>query len=101
MVEDHPLDYAGFEGDIPDGNYGAGIVKIWDSGYWEPTDKTPDPEEAFKKGSLDFILHGEKLKGRFSLFELKKSSVKNGWLLVKKHDQEEVTEKYDAYQIEA
>lgn len=100
MVEDHPLDYAGFAGEIPDGNYGAGTVWIWDHGTWKPTEKIKDPGKALEQGSLEFILEGDKLKGKFVLIELKNSSVKNGWLLIKKHDGEEITHAYDAYEIE-
>lgn len=86
MVEDHPLEYAKFEGDIPEGNYGAGTVQIWDEGTWKPVDDKTDVEEALSKGALEFILNGEKLKGRFVLIQLKNSNVKNGWLLIKKRD---------------
>src|SRR5688572_3617390 len=61
-VEDHPLDYAGFEGVIPQGEYGGGTVMVWDRGTWEP-EGDDDPSTAYKKGKLKFTLHGEKLKG--------------------------------------
>src|SRR4051794_19384769 len=63
-VEDHPLDYASFEGRIPDGNYGAGEVIVWDRGTWEPV---ADPHKGLQKGHLDFRLSGEKLSGEWHL----------------------------------
>lgn len=60
-VEDHPLDYGGFEGTIPAGNYGAGTVQLWDVGEWRPQD--PDIDAAFKKGVIKLALDGERLKG--------------------------------------
>src|SRR5204862_3285422 len=63
-VEDHPLDYADFEGVIPEG-YGAGIVMLWDTGTWEP--EVDDVDEALKKGDLKFTLNGVKLKGSWVL----------------------------------
>ncbi len=100
MVEDHPLDYAAFAGEIPEGNYGAGTVWIWDSGTWEPLKGFEDVSKALKDGLLEFILHGEKLKGKFALIYTNKSYTKNGWLLVKKKDDYAVAEKYDANKIE-
>ncbi len=63
-VEDHPLEYGDFEGIIPRGEYGGGTVLVWDRGTWEPLD---DPRKAFRVGALKFVLHGEKLKGRWML----------------------------------
>jgi len=83
LVEDHPLEYGSFEGVIPEGMYGAGQVLIWDKGYYEPID---DIEVGFKKGSFSFRLFGEKLKGEFVLFRLKKSSTGKDWLIVKKKE---------------
>jgi bifunctional non-homologous end joining protein LigD len=83
-VEDHPLDYAEFEGVIPDGNYGAGTVKLWDRGTWAPEG---DAEEGLSRGELKFLLDGERLKGRFVLIRLKprpKEKAEN-WLLIKEH----------------
>jgi bifunctional non-homologous end joining protein LigD len=85
-VEDHPIEYVTFEGDIPEGEYGAGRSLIWDTGTFEPEDE--DPVEAWQKGSLKFNIHGDKLKGGFNLFKLK-GRERNGkpqWLLVKKRD---------------
>jgi bifunctional non-homologous end joining protein LigD len=56
-VEDHPVDYGGFEGVIPEGEYGGGIVMLWDQGHWEPVG---DPHDGYRKGKLKFLLHGEK-----------------------------------------
>ena len=83
LVEDQPLEYGSFEGVIPEGMYGAGQVLIWDKGYYEPID---DIEVGFKKGSFSFRLFGEKLKGEFVLFRLKKSSTGKDWLIVKKKE---------------
>jgi bifunctional non-homologous end joining protein LigD len=63
-VEDHPMDYGDFEGTIPKGNYGGGTVMLWDEGTWEPVG---DPEEGIAKGDFKFILHGERLKGKWVL----------------------------------
>src|ERR1700729_3529896 len=61
-VEDHPLEYADFEGTIAEGEYGGGFVIVWDRGAWTPIG---DPHKVLKKGQLDFELHGQKLKGRW------------------------------------
>ena len=66
-VEDHPLDYGGFEGTIPKGEYGGGTVMLWDRGTWEPLD---DPHEGLKEGKLHFRLHGERLKGGWALVRM-------------------------------
>lgn len=100
MVEDHPYDYKDFEGNIPEGNYGAGQVEIWDSGTYEPLDETSklsDEKELLKElraGSLKFILHGKKLKGEFALVKMKNAE-NNAWLLIK-HKDKFAEEKYDA-----
>jgi bifunctional non-homologous end joining protein LigD len=105
MTEDHPYDYRSFEGIIPKGNYGAGEVIVWDNGTYEPGYETPDPEKELlkrlKKGHLDIILHGKKLKGRFDLVKLRGGNAEeNAWLLVKKKDNytdsEDVTEKVES-----
>ncbi len=80
-VEDHPLEYGDFEGIIPEGNYGAGAVIVWDRGRWVPLE---DPEEGMKKGKLLFELHGYKLKGKWTLVKLKKGEKE--WLLIKEKD---------------
>ncbi len=96
MVEDHPLGYGGFHGRIPEGQYGAGTVEIWDSGTWETTDKTPDARKGLKEGLLEFYLHGKKLKGEFILVRTDGSYAKNGWLLMKKEDGYAKESSYDA-----
>lgn len=89
MVEDHPYNYKDFEGSIPEGNYGAGNVIVWDNGTYMPHD-TESPEKALltalNKGHLSFVLKGKKLKGEFSLVKLK-GKQENAWLLIKKDDQ--------------
>src|SRR2546422_749349 len=80
-VEDHPLEYGDFEGIIPEGNYGAGAVIVWDRGRWVPLE---DPEEGMKKGKLLFELQGYKLKGKWTLVKLKKGEKE--WLLIKEKD---------------
>jgi bifunctional non-homologous end joining protein LigD len=81
LVEDHPLEYGDFEGLIPEGNYGAGAVIIWDRGRWEPVE---DPLAGLAKGKLLFDLHGVKLRGRWTLVKLKKGEKE--WLLIKERD---------------
>ena len=91
MVEDHPFDYKDFEGIIPEGNYGAGEVIIWDEGIYQPVGEfaSRDTHSSFqsglKKGHLVFILSGHKLKGEFALIKLNRGS-KDEWLLVKARD---------------
>ena len=80
-VEDHPLEYGDFEGLIPEGNYGAGAVIVWDRGRWVPLE---DPYEGMKQGKLLFELHGYKLKGKWTLVKLKKGEKE--WLLIKEKD---------------
>jgi len=86
-VEDHPVDYARFEGVIPAGNYGAGTVEIWDHGSWTPATGTPAADLA--RGELKFCLAGKRLHGHFVLVRLKpkpKDHADN-WLLIKEHDE--------------
>ena len=87
QVEDHPLEYGGFEGVIPEGEYGGGTVMIWDQGTWEPEDTEVDA--ALKKGDLKFALHGKKLKGSWVLVRTHGfgGSKKPSWLLIKHRDQ--------------
>ncbi len=91
MVEDHPYDYRSFEGIIPEGNYGAGTVIVWDEGTYEslePGSKASQEKlllQQLKKGSLKFKLNGEKLKGEFALVKLKNAE-NNAWLLIKHRD---------------
>ncbi|HEX7527754.1 MAG TPA: DNA polymerase ligase N-terminal domain-containing protein, partial [Thermoanaerobaculia bacterium] len=85
-VEDHPLEYAAFEGIIPAGEYGGGTVMVWDRGTWTP--ESPDVDAALAKGDLKFTLQGEKLKGSWVLVRTKGwgPSKKPSWLLIKHRD---------------
>src|SRR6186997_2766923 len=91
QVEDHPVDYADFEGVIPEGEYGGGTVMVWDTGTYEP-EETEDVSAALKKGELKFSLNGKKLKGSWVLVRTSGRQ----WLLIKHRDyyttEEEVTE---------
>ncbi len=92
-VEDHPLEYGGFEGVIPDGEYGGGTVMLWDRGTWTPED--PDVDAALKNGELKFTLHGKKLRGAWVLVRTKlgyEGSKKPQWLLIKHRDRYASTE---------
>jgi bifunctional non-homologous end joining protein LigD len=84
MVEDHPLEYGGFEGVIPKGNYGAGSVMLWDRGTYEMLGELT-PQEQLAKGDFKFTLHGEKLNGEFAIVRMKRGKG-NEWLLLKKKD---------------
>lgn len=93
LVEDHPFDYKDFEGTIPEGNYGAGEVIVWDQGVYMPlygTDSKKENEKLlekeFKKGDMKIVLLGEKLKGEFALINMHKDGDK-AWLLIKKRDE--------------
>jgi bifunctional non-homologous end joining protein LigD len=90
QVEDHPIEYGGFEGIIPKGQYGGGTVMLWDQGTWEPQPAFPDVDEGLRKGSLKFILHGTKLRGKWALIRMHGrsggSDSKPNWLLIKEHD---------------
>ncbi|HSE61106.1 MAG TPA: DNA ligase D [Candidatus Saccharimonadales bacterium] len=95
-VEDHPYEYRTFEGVIPEGNYGAGNVIIWDEGWYEPrAETTGDPEKLLlkelKKGHITFVLHGKKLHGEFALIKMEKAG-DDAWLLIKKGDEYATTE---------
>lgn len=82
QVEDHPLAYADFEGDIPVGNYGAGHVDIWDSGTWEPDGNA---QRDYANGKLSFTLHGERLNGHWTLVRTGKPARQPQWLLIHRH----------------
>jgi bifunctional non-homologous end joining protein LigD len=101
MVEDHPYDYKDFEGIIPEGNYGAGIVEIWDSGTYSDLKNSPQQEaeknlrKGLKSGDLKFQLFGKKLKGEFVLVKLK-GKEDNSWLLIKHRDDFAMDEEYNS-----
>ncbi|MGH9746472.1 MAG: DNA polymerase ligase N-terminal domain-containing protein [Candidatus Acidiferrales bacterium] len=86
QVEDHPVEYAKFEGVIPAGEYGGGTVMIWDTGTWEP--EQPDPQAALDKGDFKFTLHGKKLRGSWVLVRTRGfgGSSTPTWLLIKHRD---------------
>jgi len=85
-VEDHPVDYGGFEGNIPAGNYGAGSVMLWDRGSFELIGDAGGLEQ-IARGDLKFHLNGEKLKGDFALVHMKGRGKGNEWLIIKKRDE--------------
>lgn len=90
QVEDHPMEYGGFEGIIPAGQYGGGTVMLWDQGTWEPQAGHEDVEAGFRAGSLKFLMHGEKIKGRWTLIRMGGKAAterKPNWLLIKEHDE--------------
>jgi len=101
-VEDHPIEYGGFEGAIPKGQYGGGTVMVWDQGTWEPV---VDVDEGLRQGQLKFILHGKKLQGHWALIRMKGDRFgekgKNNWLLIKEHDEYERGESDPAITDEA
>jgi bifunctional non-homologous end joining protein LigD len=85
-VEDHPVDYADFEGVIPAGEYGGGTVMVWDKGTWTP--EVPSVDAALEKGDLKFSIHGEKLKGSWVLVHTRGfGGSANSWLLIKHEDE--------------
>src|SRR5437667_1659374 len=93
QTEDHPLEYGGFEGKIPEGNYGAGTVMVWDRGTFVVGDDpgklrgpTLDALQQLQRGEIKFSLNGEKLRGSFVLVKLKRSEKGNEWLLIKHQD---------------
>ncbi len=100
MVEDHPVSYAAFEGDIPEGNYGAGHVDVWDHGTYEPIDEhgqiiTPNVFMSdLKTGNIKFRMKGKYLKGIFALVNMKKD--KKTWLLIKHKDEFATEEHYNS-----
>ena len=85
QVEDHPLEYRNFEGTIPKGEYGGGVVMLWDEGVWKPQ---ADVDEGLKAGSLKFVLKGRRLKGKWTLVRMKAKADKkdNNWLWLKEKD---------------
>src|SRR6478735_7565254 len=98
-VEDHPLSYRTFEGDIPAGNYGAGHVDIWDEGTYHHTETVGKAGEKvlleeLEKGSIHFVLEGKKLQGAFTLLKMK-GKQEDAWLLMKKDDEFATHDLYD------
>ena len=101
QVEDHPVSYFDFEGIIPEGNYGAGTVQVWDVGTWEPLSPKPvsgkyvagtdsEANEMLQKGDLKFRLHGKRLNGDFALVHMKSrrpGTKGTEWLMIKKQDE--------------
>jgi bifunctional non-homologous end joining protein LigD len=97
QVEDHPLEYGDFEGVIPEGEYGGGIVMLWDQGTWTPED--PDVDAALRRGELKFSLNGKKLKGSWVLVRTKLGdSKKPQWLLIKHRDRSSSSRDVEAEQ---
>ncbi len=91
MVEDHPFNYHDFEGTIPEGNYGAGTVIVWDEGTYEPIEKIEGKKaqdkhllKQLKEGSIKIVMHGKKMKGEWALVKTKQDE--NSWLLIKHKD---------------
>ncbi|MGZ9810489.1 DNA ligase D [Pseudoroseicyclus sp. H15] len=87
-TEDHPVAYGSFEGTIPEGEYGAGTVMLWDNGWWEPLH---DPEKGLKEGKLHFCLHGARMQGGWALVKMRGNRAGDGkrenWLLIKEKDE--------------
>lgn len=101
MTEDHPYDYAAFEGVIPEGNYGAGNVIIWDNGHWEFIEPGDDPVAALASGKLTFRMFGKKMFGEWALVRIQgrgKSDRGKEWLLLK-HRDEFANEKVDVTEV--
>lgn len=103
MVEDHPYDYKDFSGIIPEGNYGAGIVEIWDKGTYSDIEQSDrktaikNLHKGLKSGDFKFRLQGKKLRGEFVLVKLKKADKDdNSWLLIKHRDEYATDEEYDS-----
>ena len=102
MVEDHPVSYIGFEGRIPEGNYGAGTVLVWDKGSYTPVNEKHEiisEKQAItnlKKGELKFSIKGRKLKGEFVLVKFRSSDSENNWLLIKHRDEYAVEDEYNS-----
>lgn len=94
QVEDHPSNYASFDGVIPQRNYGGGTVMVWDYGTWEPEN---DAADSLERGELKFTLHGKKLRDSWVLVRTGKAGTRSKWLLIKHRDdsatEEEITEK--------
>jgi bifunctional non-homologous end joining protein LigD len=85
-VEDHPLEYAGFEGTVPEGEYGAGSVIIWDRGTYHPAVEGKSMDLMLAGGAAKIFIHGQKLRGVFALVRTKWKGKKTNWLLIKEKD---------------
>jgi len=88
QTEDHPVEYSDFEGVIPAGQYGAGVVMLWDRGTWQP--ESADVDASLQKGRIRFVLHGTKLQGSWVLVRTRgfgKNPLRSSWLLIKHRDQ--------------
>src|SRR5918999_4405339 len=86
-TEDHPIEYLPFEGVIPEKEYGAGDVIVWDWGTWEPEPGEPSPRTGLRKGEIKFILHGQRLHGRYTIVRTDDADGRERWLLLKKKDE--------------
>ncbi|MDW5266529.1 MULTISPECIES: DNA ligase D [Acidobacteriaceae] len=89
QVEDHPMEYGGFEGIIPAGQYGGGTVMLWDQGTWEPQTGNEDVDKGLRDGSLKFVMHGTKIRGKWALIRMGGKAAnerKPNWILIKEHD---------------
>jgi bifunctional non-homologous end joining protein LigD len=101
MVEDHPFGYRTFEGEIPPGNYGAGIVEIWDEGTYRSLDNDDSRKgeqellKELEEGNIKFVLKGRKLKGEFALVKMH-GTQENAWLLIKKKDKHALYKTYSS-----
>lgn len=86
QVEDHPLEYRNFEGTIPKGEYGGGVVMLWDEGYWQPY---VNVDQGLREGALKFFLKGRRLRGKWALIRLKakEGETKDNWILIKEKDE--------------
>jgi bifunctional non-homologous end joining protein LigD len=104
MVEDHPYDYRKFKGVIPEGNYGAGIVEIWDHGYFAPINEQGEMTDEktilhdLQEGHIKFFLKGRKLKGSFALVKMK-ATEDNAWLLIKHDDEYALHTEYNSEKL--
>jgi len=99
QVEDHPMEYGGFEGIIPAGQYGGGTVMLWDQGTWEPQAAYPGVDAGLRDGSLKIVMHGTKMKGKWALIRMGGKAAterKPNWLLIKEHDEFERPREADA-----
>ena len=90
QVEDHPMEYGGFEGIIPAGQYGGGTVMVWDEGTWTPQPGYENVDAGLRDGSLKFVMNGTKIKGKWTLIRMGGKAAhesKPNWLLIKEHDE--------------